>query len=809
MVKHLDDQFTGGEKTMDENYGQYIEIPMLPLRGVLVFPYMIVHLDVGREKSINAIDAAMLNRKEIFLAMQKEAQTDEPGQNDIYHFGTVVEIKQLLKLPGGTIRVLVEGLYRARIKKFLAEEPFIRVEVKKEVDQLDPGDPEVEALMRNLVSQFEHYVKMSKKIPPETVVSVITLEDPGRLADVVASHLNLKLSERQSILEAVSVKLRLEGLCTILAKEMEILELERKINLRVRKQMEKTQKEYYLREQLKAIQKELGDKDDRTAEADELREKIKKARLPKEIHERAIRELERLERMPPMVAEAMVVRNYIEWILDLPWNKETKDRLNLNMAEDILNEDHYGLTKVKERILEYLAIRQLAKKMKGPILCFVGPPGVGKTSLAKSIARALERKFIRMSLGGVRDEAEIRGHRRTYVGSMPGRVIQNIKLVGSKNPVFLLDEIDKMSSDFRGDPASALLEVLDPEQNHTFSDHYIEAPFDLSKVMFITTANVQYNIPRPLLDRMEVINITGYTEEEKLNIATKYLLPKQIKEHGLKEEQISVSENAIRVIIREYTREAGVRNLERNIATVCRKVARDIVTGKAQQAKVTAQNVSQYLGIAKYRFGLAEKENQVGVVTGLAWTEVGGEVLTVEAQTLTGKGRLMLTGQLGDVMKESAQAGYTYIRSVANQLEIAENFHETTDIHVHVPEGAIPKDGPSAGITIATAIASELSRRKVRREVAMTGEITLRGRVLPVGGIKEKVLAAHRAGCKTVVLPAENKKDLEDIPANVSRKLEYVLVESMDQVLPVVLLEKEMPVTAVQEGTPHVENQNG
>ncbi|NMA13955.1 MAG: endopeptidase La, partial [Clostridia bacterium] len=684
--------------------------------------YMIVHLDVGREKSINAIDAAMLNRKEIFLAMQKEAQTDEPGQNDIYHFGTVVEIKQLLKLPGGTIRVLVEGLYRARIKKFLAEEPFIRVEVKKEVDQLDPGDPEVEALMRNLVSQFEHYVKMSKKIPPETVVSVITLEDPGRLADVVASHLNLKLSERQSILEAVSVKLRLEGLCTILAKEMEILELERKINLRVRKQMEKTQKEYYLREQLKAIQKELGDKDDRTAEADELREKIKKARLPKEIHERAIRELERLERMPPMVAEAMVVRNYIEWILDLPWNKETKDRLNLNMAEDILNEDHYGLTKVKERILEYLAIRQLAKKMKGPILCFVGPPGVGKTSLAKSIARALERKFIRMSLGGVRDEAEIRGHRRTYVGSMPGRVIQNIKLVGSKNPVFLLDEIDKMSSDFRGDPASALLEVLDPEQNHTFSDHYIEAPFDLSKVMFITTANVQYNIPRPLLDRMEVINITGYTEEEKLNIATKYLLPKQIKEHGLKEEQISVSENAIRVIIREYTREAGVRNLERNIATVCRKVARDIVTGKAQQAKVTAQNVSQYLGIAKYRFGLAEKENQVGVVTGLAWTEVGGEVLTVEAQTLTGKGRLMLTGQLGDVMKESAQAGYTYIRSVANQLEIAENFHETTDIHVHVPEGAIPKDGPSAGITIATAIASELSRRKVRREVAMTGE---------------------------------------------------------------------------------------
>ncbi|MDD4752784.1 MAG: endopeptidase La [Desulfitobacteriaceae bacterium] len=794
---------------MDENNDRYIEIPMLPLRGVLVFPYMIVHLDVGREKSISAIDEAMLKRKEIFLAMQKEAQTDEPGPKDVYHFGTVAEIKQLLKLPGGTIRVLVEGLYRARIKNFVAEEPFIRVEVSKEVDQVNPGEPEVEALMRNLISQFEHYVKMSKKIPPETVVSVITLEDPGRLADVVASHLNLKLSERQSILEAVSVKLRLEGLCTILAKEMEILELERKINLRVRKQMEKTQKEYYLREQLKAIQKELGDKDDRTAEADELREKIKKARLPKEIHDRAVRELERLERMPPMVAEAMVVRNYIEWILDLPWNKETKDRLDLDMAEDILNEDHYGLVKVKERILEYLAIRQLAKKMKGPILCFVGPPGVGKTSLAKSIARALERKFIRMSLGGVRDEAEIRGHRRTYVGSMPGRVIQNIKLVGSKNPVFLLDEIDKMNSDFRGDPASALLEVLDPEQNHTFSDHYIEAPFDLSKVMFITTANVQYSIPRPLLDRMEVINITGYTEEEKLNIATRYLLPKQIKEHGLNDGQISVSENAIRAIIREYTREAGVRNLERNIATICRKVARDIVTRKTQQSKVTAQNVSQYLGIAKYRFGLAEKENQVGVVTGLAWTEVGGEVLTVEAQTLTGKGRLMLTGQLGDVMKESAQAGYTFIRSIAKKLEIPEDFNEQTDIHVHVPEGAIPKDGPSAGITIATAIASELSLRKVRREVAMTGEITLRGRVLPVGGIKEKVLAAHRAGCKTVVLPAENKKDLEDIPANVSRKLEYILVESMEEVLPVVLLEKEMPVMAVQEGMPHVENQNG
>ncbi|WP_148134758.1 endopeptidase La [Candidatus Formimonas warabiya] len=777
---------------MENNHVNYCEMPMLPLRGVLVFPYMIIHLDVGREKSINAIDEAMLNKREIFLAMQKEAQTDEPTSDDIYQVGTIAEIKQLLKLPGGTIRVLVEGLYRARIENYLSYEPFIKVGVIKEEDKIEKDDPEVEALMRNLISQFEQYVKMSKKIPPETVVSVITLEEPGRLADVVASHLNLKLSDRQSILEAISVKIRLEGLCTILAKEMEILELERKINLRVRKQMEKTQKEYYLREQLKAIQKELGDKDDRIAEADELRERIRKAKLPKDIHERALRELERLEKMPPMVAEAMVVRNYLDWLLDLPWNKETKDRLDINVAEEILNEDHYGLVTVKERILEYLAIRQLAKKMKGPILCFVGPPGVGKTSLAKSIARALERKFIRMSLGGVRDEAEIRGHRRTYVGSMPGRIVQNIKLAGSKNPVFLLDEIDKMSSDFRGDPSSALLEVLDPEQNSTFSDHFIEAPFDLSKVMFITTANVQYNIPRPLQDRMEIITISGYTEEEKLNIAMKYLLPKQIKEHGLKVEQITVSENAVRAIIREYTREAGVRSLERSLATLCRKVARDIVAGKVQEAKVSAQNISQFLGIAKYRFGLAEKENQIGVVTGMAWTEVGGEILTVEVQSHKGKGRITLTGQLGDVMKESAQAGFTYIRSIAPQLGIAEDFYENTDIHVHVPEGAIPKDGPSAGITMATAIASELSRRKVRRDIAMTGEITLRGRVLPVGGIKEKVLAAHRAGCKTIILPAENKKDLEDIPANVSRKLKFVLVESMDEVLPVVLLEQEI-----------------
>ena len=764
------------------------ELPLLPLRGVLVFPYMVIHLDVGREKSIAAIEDAMIKERRIFLVMQKDAQTDEPNLDDLFQVGTIAEIKQLLKLPGGTIRVLVEGVTRAKIKMMTATEPFFKVLVEKH-DQSVEANVEIEALMRNLIQQFEQYVKMSKKIPPETVISVVTIEEPSRLADIISSHLSLKLSDKQEILEAVDVIARMETLIGILSKEMEILELERKINIRVRKQMEKTQKEYYLREQLKAIQKELGDKDDRAAEVEELREAIEKAKMPKDVKEKAVKELERLEKMPPMVAEATVVRNYLDWLLSIPWQKQTKDRLDIQIAEDILNEDHYGLERVKERIIEYLAVRKLTKKMKGPILCLVGPPGVGKTSLARSIARAMERKFVRMSLGGVRDEAEIRGHRRTYVGAMPGRIIQAMKSAGSMNPVFLLDEIDKMSTDFRGDPSAALLEVLDPEQNNSFADHYLEVAVDLSKVMFVTTANAEHTIPRPLLDRMEVIYISGYTEVEKMQIAEKYLLPKQMKEHGMTDEQIQVSENALRRIIREYTREAGVRSLERQIGAVCRKAAVDLVKGKESQVKVSMQSLPSMLGIPRFRYGVAEVSDQVGVATGLAWTMAGGDVLNIEVNVLRGKGGLNLTGKLGDVMKESAQAALSYIRNRCDHLGVNCDFYQNNDLHVHVPEGAIPKDGPSAGITMATALISALTSKAVRRDVAMTGEITLRGRVLPVGGIKEKVLAAHRAGIKTVILPIDNKKDLEDVPISVKRKLEFIFAEHMDQVLPIALVD--------------------
>lgn len=795
-------------------------LPLLPLRGILVFPYMVIHLDVGREKSVQAIEEAMLQDKMIVLAAQKEAQTDDPKPKDIYKIGTVVEVKQLLKLPGGTIRVLVEGMARAEIEEYLEDAPYFKVRLTQfEEDFVKTA--EVEALMRNLVGRFEKYVKLSKRVSPETVASVVNLDEPGRLSDIVASHLNLRIEEKQGILEALDIVSRLERLCAIVAKELEIVDIERKINVRVRKQMEKTQKEYYLREQMKAIQKELGDQEDRAAEGLEYREKIAKAKLPKEAEEKALKEVERLEKMPPMAAEAGVVRTYLDWMLALPWNKGTRDRMDINLAEKILEEDHYGLKKVKERILEYLAIRKLSKKMKGPIICLVGPPGVGKTSLGRSIARSLDRKFVRFSLGGVRDEAEIRGHRRTYVGAMPGRIIQGMRNVGTKNPVFLLDEVDKMSMDFRGDPSSALLEVLDPEQNNTFSDHYIEVPYDLSHVMFITTANVQHKIPRPLLDRMEVIRIAGYTEEEKLQIAMRHLLPKQIKEHGLTDQMISISENSMRMIIQEYTRESGVRNLEREIANICRKTAKQIVTKKAKRVKVTIQNLSRMLGTPRFRYSVAEKEPQVGIATGLAWTEMGGDTLNIEVTKYKGKGKLTLTGKLGDVMKESAQAAFSYIRSRAGELGIEASVFEKYDIHVHVPEGAIPKDGPSAGITMALALASALSGRKVRNDLAMTGEITLRGRVLSIGGLKEKVLAAHRAGIKTVLIPQENEKDLEEIPQNIKKQLELLLVENMDEVIKIGLLDynkqghkkidslPQIPLEDMPYNSPVAENQRG
>ncbi|HHX77409.1 MAG TPA: endopeptidase La [Firmicutes bacterium] len=767
---------------MSNDSNNYKIIPLLPLRGVLVFPNMVIHLDVGREPSVRSLEEAMLRDNKILLVAQKEANIDDPSPEEIFGLGTIAQVKQMLKLPGGTIRVLVEGLKRAKIVEYISLEPFFQVKVR-EIAEKEKKTPEIEALMRSVLYQFEQYIKLSKKIPAGTLAAVSGIEEPGRMADVISSHLALRVTQKQEILEAETARERLEKLSEILSREMEILEIERKINLRVRKQMEKTQKEYYLREQLKAIQKELGEKDERTAEAEEYREKIAAVNLPQEVEEKALKEVERLEKMPPAAAEGVVIRNYLDWLLSLPWGIETEDRLDLDVAEKILDEDHYGLKKVKERIIEFLAVRQLAEKIKGPILCLVGPPGVGKTSLAKSIARALERKFVRISLGGVRDEAEIRGHRRTYVGAMPGRIIQGMRQAGSSNPVFLLDEIDKMSTDFRGDPSAALLEVLDPEQNNTFSDHYIEVSFDLSKVMFITTANSLYNIPQPLLDRMETIFIAGYTEEEKVKIAQRFLLPKQLKENGLKPHNLTMSEATIRRIIRLYTREAGVRNLERQIAAVCRKTARATAKDRKNKTKVTIQNLHKFLGIPRYRYGMVEKADEVGVATGLAWTESGGETLAIEVTLMQGKGKLTLTGKLGDVMQESAQAAYSYIRSRADYLGIKKDFYEATDIHIHIPEGAIPKDGPSAGITMATALVSALTGTPVRREVAMTGEITLRGRVLPVGGIKEKVLAAHRAGIKKIILPLDNKKDTAEIPGNVRRKIEIIFVEQMDQVL--------------------------
>lgn len=768
------------------------ELPVLPLRGVIVFPNMVVHLDVGREGSINALDEAMLRDSKILLVAQKKAQIDAPEPGDLYRVGTVVNIKQVLKLPGGTLRVLVEGLNRARIKDILQTEPFYKA-TYEELEESDFKNAETEALARHLQLQFEQYVKLSKKVPSEVLSTVTETEEPGRLADIAASHLTLKTEQKQDVLEAVSVRDRLETLTAILGREMEVLELERKIGLRVRKQMEKTQKEYYLREQIKAIQKELGERDGRTAETDEYRQKVKAAKLPPEVEKRAIKEIERLEKMPAAAAEATVIHTYLDWLLELPWSLQTEDRLDLQLAQEILDEDHYGLAKVKERIIEYLAVRRLAEKIKGPILCLIGPPGVGKTSLARSVARAMERNFVRISLGGVRDEAEIRGHRRTYVGALPGRIIQGMRQAKSRNPVFLLDEVDKMSTDFRGDPSSALLEVLDPEQNNVFSDHYIEVPFDLSQVMFITTANNRFKIPAPLLDRMESIYLPGYTEEEKVRIAQRHLIAKQLQEHGLTEKNLRISEGTLRHTIREYTREAGVRNLEREIANICRKTAKEVVKDKNYRRAVTRSNLHKFLGPPRFRYGLAEKKSEIGVATGLAWTETGGELLAIEATPMKGRGKLMLTGKLGDVMQESAQAALSFIRSRAESLGLKDNFHAENDIHIHVPEGAIPKDGPSAGIALATAMVSALTSTPVNHQVAMTGELTLRGRVLPIGGLKEKILTAHRAGIKTVIIPRDNKKDLPEIPNNVRRRIEFVLVEHMDQVFERALLKNDQP----------------
>ncbi len=757
-------------------------LPLLPLRGLLVYPSMVLHLDVGREKSVKALEKAMVEDSMILLCSQSEVHIEEPAQEDIYRVGTISKIRQMLKLPNGTIRVLVEGMVRAEITDFLPNNEYYEVTVR-ELPEQETASPEIDALMRTVLNQFEHYINLSKKVTPETMAAVADIDEPGRLADVICSHLSLKIKDKQEILKTVDVRLRLEKLLAILNNEREVLELERKISQRVKKQMEKTQKEYYLREQMKAIQKELGEKEGRAGEVEELRNQLEKTQVPDKVREKIEKEIDRLEKMPATSAEGAVIRNYVDWLLGLPWSVRTEDDLDIAKAETILNEEHYGLEKPKERVLEYLAVQKLVNKLKGPILCLVGPPGVGKTSIARSIARSLGRQFVRISLGGVRDEAEIRGHRRTYVGAMPGRIIQGMKNAGTNNPVFLLDEIDKMAMDFRGDPASALLEVLDPEQNSNFSDHFIEVPFDLSNVMFITTANAVHNIPRPLLDRMEMLYIPGYTELEKLQIAKKHLLPKQKEAHGLNDEQLTVKDEALMSVIREYTRESGVRNLEQQIASLCRKAAKEIVSGARESVVIEQPMLKDYLGPAKYRYGLAEEADQVGAVTGLAWTEVGGDTLVIEVTVMPGSGKLTLTGKLGDVMKESAQAAYSYTRSRAEQFGIAADFHEKNDIHIHIPEGAIPKDGPSAGITIATALISALSDIPVSREVGMTGEITLRGRVLPIGGLKEKALAAHRAGIKKIILPKDNEKDLQEIPESVRKDLTLVLASHMDEVL--------------------------
>ena len=772
------------EEIMDDEDSKLTTLPMIPLRGLAIFPNMVLHFDIGREKSINALEKAMILNKHIFLATQKDENTDLPTPTDFYHIGTVAKIKQMLKLPGDNIRVLVEGIARAEIKDIIFEVPYFRCAVNTIPDvEPDADDPTIQALIRIAINSFDEYMELKPNGQRDLLPTIMSIKEPGRLADMIASHIEIKIEDKQAILEAFDVKKRLELINDILAREIEILNIEQDINFKVKSQIDKNQREYYLREQMRAIQDELGMDEDVESEMDDWFKQLKKLKLSEKTNDKIEKEIKRFGKMMPSSAEASVSRTYIETILALPWNKASKGKLDLKKAEDILNSDHFGLEKVKERVLEYLAVVQLSKGLKGPILCLVGPPGVGKTSVAKSVARAIDREFVRMSLGGMRDEAEIRGHRRTYIGAIPGRVISCIKDAGTNNPVFLLDEVDKIGADFKGDPASALLEVLDPEQNKDFTDHYLEVAFDLSKVMFITTANTTDTIPRPLLDRMEVLEVPGYTSEEKVKIAMNFLLPKKIAEHGLNNEDITIPEETVRDIINYYTRESGVRNLEREIANLCRKVARKIVTdGKAQFA-INPDMLESYLGKRKYRYDIIEGEEEVGVVTGLAWTIVGGDTLFIETSAVPGSGKLELTGQMGDVMQESARAGISYIRNKAATFGIDVDFYKNLDLHIHIPEGAVPKDGPSAGVTMCTAMISTLTGIPVRKDVAMTGEVTLRGKVLPVGGIREKVLAAHRAGIKKVLLPVENEKDLDDLPVNVRGVMDFVLIRTVDDAL--------------------------
>jgi len=768
----------------------YIELPLLASRGVIVFPHMVIPLLVGRDKSIEALEKAMLQDKKILIAAQKDETLEEPVESDLYTIGTVTEVKQLVKLPNGMIKVIVEGIQRAKIIDFLKTDQYFKVkaELYYEEEIYNGEDYEIEALMRTVIDYFKEYVKYNRNFPAETMVSVINIEDPGRLADITASNLELKYKVEQQLLEAFSDKDRLELLIKIIKKEIEILKIENDINEKVKDQVEKTQKEYFLKEKLKVIKDELDEGD--IDEIENYKEEMQNIELPEEVKEKIEKEINKLNKTPSMSPESTVIRNYLDCILELPWDREKNTEINIKEAEKILEEDHYGLEDVKERIIEYLAVRKISKKKKSPILCLVGAPGVGKTSLGRSVARALERDFVRMSLGGIRDEAEIRGHRRTYIGSRPGRIINSMRDAGSKNPIFLLDEVDKMSADFRGDPASALLEVLDPEQNNEFTDHYLEVPFDLSDVLFITTANVTTTIPAPLLDRMEVIELPGYTEDEKVKIAERHLIPRILQEHGLGEAQINISNNALYKIIRNYTREAGVRNLEREISAIVRKISKEIVEGREKKARITKRNVDKYLGVRKFKYEVAKKENRIGVATGLAYNQAGGDILDIEVAVVPGKGEVILTGSLGDVMQESAKAALSYIRSKSKKLKLKKDFHENYDIHIHVPQGAVPKDGPSAGITIALASASALTKRKVKGNYAMTGEISLRGRVLPVGGIKTKILAAKRAGINKIVLPQENKESMSEIQNYLKKDLKITYVEHMDEVIDLLLLEE-------------------